>query len=229
MSIFNKAFGKGTVNPINQPAPQPVSSGGPIYGVDVYHGDDVESWAKVLASGHVFSTCKASEALFGDSKFNQYFNDSKKTGLVTGSYHFYSTGEDQVAQAKFYWNIIKNAGLEKTDFSPIFDFERSDGNFSSSDSDRGYAFTQEIASLSGRLPVVYMSESTPEALGNPAWLKSLPWWLARYRSLSQGPGIDTWVEWQFSESASVPGIGNPCDVDIYRGSLSDLKKFISTT
>jgi hypothetical protein len=132
------------VAPVEPPGPiapiVPVSS---VYGCDVYHDDDVQSWSAMLSGGYSFAICKACEGLSADPKFLEYFNGAKQAGLIVGSYAFYSPGTDPVACANYYAGILNNI-LAKTDFSPCFDFERADGNFSQSDADYCKAFCETI-------------------------------------------------------------------------------------
>lgn len=226
MGIFRKIFGSKTVLPASpSPAPSRVS---PIYGTDVYHGDDVNSWSEMKANGIDFVFCKASEGMGTDSKVALYFPAAKKAGLITGLYHFYSTGSEQIAQARHFAKVCSSVGLSRDDLPPVFDFEKASGNFNAADSSRAQAFLTELEDKTGRLPMIYMSQSTFSALGNPAWMKKYPWWIARYRPLSQGPGIEYTI-WQYSESASIPGLGNPGDKNIFQGSVADLKAFIAKT
>lgn len=228
MSIFKP----GTLTPSapNSPAPSaPSTGGGPIYGVDVYHEDNVTSWSEMLSNGIQFAFCKASEGESSDPKFSEYFSGAKSAGLIAGAYHFYNTAIDQASQAKFFASRLEAVGFSKSDLPPVFDFEKASGNFSSIDAINCQAFLKQLHVSTGRLPMIYMSESTFAALGNPSWMKNYPWWIARYRSLSQGPGIDGWTIWQYSGSASIPGLANSGDKNIFQGSLADLKAWISKT
>jgi lysozyme len=236
----NGLVADGVVGPLTQAAlrgissppppsnPPPVSHGGPIYGCDIYHLDDVTSFSKMKANGIEFLFCKASEGLSNDSKFVSYFSQAKAAGLIAGSYHFYNASIDQRAQAQHYWSVIK-PHLAKTDLPPVFDFEKASGDYSAADGARCKVFLEEIASLSGRLPLLYMSASVYGELDEPAWMLKYPWWLARYRSEALGPGTDNWVFWQFAEAAHIPGLGNTGDKDKFRGSVDDLKVWISKT
>ena len=216
------------VGPI-KPVPPPVSSGGSIYGCDIYHLDSVKSFDQMLAGGIEFLFCKASEGLSNDSKFEEYFAGAKAAGLIVGGYHFYNSSIDQKSQASHFAQRLKTVGLSATDLPPVFDFEKASGNFGSQDASNALEFLLEIQSLTGRLPLLYMSESTYSALGSPSWMRNYPWWLARYRSEDLGPGTDNWVFWQFAEAAHIPGLGNTGDKNKFRGSLDDLRNWISKT
>ncbi len=223
MSIFRK----GTLNPIvpSNPAPIAPSTGGPIYGIDLFHEDDVQSWAEMLSNGYVFAILKASQGLSADPLFASRFAAAKAAGLIVGAYHFYSTSSDQASQAQFFSNLCQSVGYDKTDIPLCFDFENSSGNYSSSDGANCQAFLQELASISGRIPLLYMSDSVPGELGNPSWMSNYPWWIARYGASPKNP----YIFWQQSGSASIPGLGNPGDKNIFNGSVADLQQWISKT
>lgn len=224
MSIFNKRTLEPTTGSPSNP-----TSGGPIYGVDVYHEDDVTSWVKMKASGIEFVYIKASQGLSYDPKFMQYYSGAKSAGLIVGAYHFYSMGSNQRQQADFFNKRLQAVGYVKEDLPPCFDFEKASGDFSSSDANNALIFLNELQAASGRLPMLYMSQSTYTGLNKPSWMLKYPWWLARYRSEALGPGTDNWVLWQFSESATIAGLANKGDKNKFRGSLEDLKIWISQT
>lgn len=222
MSIFNK----GTLNPStgNGPAPVAPSTGDPIYGCDVYHFDDVTSWSEMLSGGIAFVYIKASQGMSADPKFKQYYAGAKAAGLIVGLYHFYASG-DQTQQAKFFASLCNSVGYTKEDLPPCFDFEKASGDFSSADATNALTFLNALQAASGRLPMLYMSDSTPSSLGTPSWMKFYPWWIARYGHAPVSP----YTILQYSESASIPGLGNSGDKNIFNGSLLDLKSFISKT
>lgn len=205
--------------------PPPVSTGGPLLGLDVYHLDDIQSWSKMINGGYYYVFIKASDGLSTDPKGQEYFNAAKAAGLIVGLYHFYEPSIDISSQAAHFQSVINNIGLAKTDLPPVFDFERADGNFSSTDAANCFLFLRDIQQSSGRLPLLYCSDSTPAAINNPSWLSQYPLWVARYGAAPR----NQYVFWQKSESATIPGLGNQGDENIFNGSLADLQKWISTT
>lgn len=223
MSIFQK----GTLIPTspNSPAPQTPSTGGPIYGTDIFHLDDVNSFSAMKDGGIDFVIIKASQGMGADPKFAEYYRGAKAAGLIVGSYHFYSTSASQSSQAAFFWNICQSVGYSKSDLPPCFDFEKASGDFSSNDAANALGFLKTLQSLSGRLPMLYMSDSTPSGLNNPSWMKAYPWWIARYGHAPVSP----YVILQYSESASIPGLGNSGDKNRFEGSVADLQAWISKT
>lgn len=224
MGIFQKG---NTLNPIagDDPAPSPGSSEGPIKGVDLFHEDNVTSWSAMLNGGYVFAILKASQGLAADPLFVSRYHAAKAAGLVVGAYHFYSTGSSQSLQASFFNSILNSVGYAKDDLPPTFDFENSSGDYSSADGNNALTFLQTLKSLSGRLPMLYCSDSVPGELGNPSWMKAYPLWVARYGASPR----NSYVIWQNSENASIPGLGNFGDSNVFNGSIQDLKTWISKT
>lgn len=219
MSIFNKGGGISAPNPGGGG-----SSGSKIKGVDVYHEDDVNSWSQVLNAGYQFAICKASQGLGGDSAFVRYFEGAKAAGLIVGGYHFLNYNESGASQARVFANMLKSAGFNSGDLTPVLDWEYADGHDpTSSEIAIVRDALAEIQQLTGRNPMIYCSNYLPNSIGNPAWFRAHPLWVARYGA---NPTV-SWNFWQYSESASIAGIGNSADANYFSGSLADLRNFVS--
>lgn len=208
-------------------APVVTSTGGPIKGLDIYHGDSVVSFESMLAGLFHFIFIKASEGLSSDPMFSSHFAGAKAAGLIPGPYHFFRGSLDPEAQAEHFSQIIRGAGLAESDLPPVMDWEYANGNPVASDVPKARAFLEKVQSLTGRLPIIYTSNALPGELGNPLWIKNYPLWTAEY-GVSK-PRVGGWTFWQYSESESIPGLGNKGDANVFAGSLDDLKTFISKT
>lgn len=210
MSIFNK----GTLNPS---APNPPLSGGRLHGIDVYHEDDVTSWA-AIAQSNSFAICKTSEGSSPDSKFLQYAAGGKSAGLKVGGYHFMHYGAGSgAAQAQLAVSMINQAGVRML----ACDWEYTDGHTpTSSEIAVVQDFLKTAESLMGKKPWIYCSNYLPGSIGNPSWFSAYPLWVARYGA---NPTVATWDIWQYGESSSVSGVGNPCDVNYFNGTQAELE------
>lgn len=218
MSIFKP----GTIDP-SVPTPVP-SNGQQVRGIDVYHNDDVRSWAKVKAAGYEFVFIKCSQNS-PDPKFVEYWNGAKAAGLIVGGYHFMNYGVSGAKQAELAVSMLNKVSGGKDDFSLTCDWEYADGHDpKTSEIAIVQDFLKTAQSLTGRTPIIYCSNYLPNALGNPAWFRAYPLWVARYGAK---PSMSNWKFWQYSESGSIPGIANGCDVNLFAGNLIELKQFVA--
>lgn len=218
MSIFQPK----TVTPTYS---APAQTGGPIYLTDIFHEDDISSFSSMKNGGIDGAICKACEGMHADPKFSEYFQGAKNAGLLVGAYAFYNTATSQKSQADFFAGLLKNVGFSKSDIPPVYDFEKASGDFNSSDASNCETFLGEIQNMTGRLPMIYMSDSTFQALGEPSFMKNYPWWVARFGASPRNP----YILWQKSESSKIAGLNNPGDLNIFNGSLDDLKAWIAKT
>lgn len=209
--------------------PVEVPDGEMATGIDIYHGDEINSWDKIRRAGFDFVFIKASQGLGTDPKYKSFKEEADAAGLITGPYHFISFSQDTKEQARHFASLIK--GLKKTDLPPVLDFEYLPGhNPKPSDATVARVFLEEISQLTSRLPVFYCSRSVPGEIGAPSFLKDYPLWLASYNSSIRVPAPwNTWAFWQYSDSARVPGIGNNADVNRFNGDVASLRKFIERT
>lgn len=233
------ASGPGSVPPSTpqptSPISAPSSGKGPVKLIDIFHQNPVTSWVRVAAANIVGAICKASEGLGEDVAYVANRAGALAAGLLFGAYHFMSFTSSGAAQANFYWSrIVAGGGNPKTDFSPSCDWEYADGR---DPSDHDIAIVKDfMATLQGHCPGrvlgLYMSEAMyvylrdEKGLGD--WLNQFWIWIAEY-GVSTPKGHVPWIIWQTGEG-SVPGIsGNGVDLDVFNGSLDDLKAFIAKT
>jgi GH25 family lysozyme M1 (1,4-beta-N-acetylmuramidase) len=84
------------------------------------------------------------------------------------------------------------------------------------------AFTTETAKLTGQPPVIYTTAGWwQECTGNTALFRRDPLWLASYGTAA--PSVPSpwprWTFWQYSDNASVPGVGLT-DLDFYQATAA---------
>lgn len=213
-------------NPTTPPAP--VSTGGPIHGVDIYHGDNVVSFPEMLAGGFDFVVMKASDGLSSDSAFVNRFAQAKAAGLIVGAYHFYEPGSNQAAQAAHFYGILQSVGFDHSVDFACFDFEHTGGgDMTSSDAANAIAFMNAFQSLAGHGIVLYASEGVAGEVGSAAWdqLSDHFFWEAEYGV--SAPKIANPFIWQYSYNAHIPGLGNTGDANLFNGSVADMKAMIA--
>ena len=103
-------------------------------------------------------------------------------------------------------------------------------------------FMEYVIQTTGRVPVVYANDSVTKALnkalvGNPAFAKSRLWYARFKRNVTDFPSgtWKTYTIWQFSSEINcsdanreaclytVPGTAYDMDVDVYNGTIEELK------
>lgn len=203
------------------PIPAPTTQ---LRGIDVYHGDNVLNWAAVLKDGFSFVFIKASQGLRPDPKFSTYFPQAKAAGLIAGPYHFMDFSKDGVEQAQEFFDAINlGGGLKDGDLPPVCDWEYADGRTPVAyDIKTVAAFLAKIQSLTGRIPMIYLSEYLIPYLGS----NNIPRWIAKYSKVA--PQSEH-IFWQYAEDATIGGVGNPGDANLFNGDMNDLKAFIAST
>ena len=128
-----------------------------FYGIDFSHhqNNEIDFISKTL-NRLSFVICKATEgATYLDPLFLKNWKTIKARGFIKGTYHFYNSKDDPIAQATHFMNTITN--LENTDISPIIDFEKGGIDTSQSVEDIQSAlkiFMNEVQKKSKRTPII---------------------------------------------------------------------------
>jgi lysozyme len=198
----------------------------PVRGFDVSAHSGSINWEKASKGFH-FAFVKATEgSWYTDPQFKRNWEKSKKTHLRMGAYHFFKFHISGVKQAE---NFIENVSLSRNDFPPVVDVEEW-GNY--------YAKTLPTKSIKrelkamivrlkkhyGRNPIIYSNLSTYNRVIKGDF-KENPIWIVAFTSQPRLSDGRNWVIWQHSHVSRISGIPNLADLNVYRGSLSQLKSF----
>ena len=211
-----------------------ICADGPVVrGVDVSHYQGFIDWTRVHNAGKVFAFMKATEGTtFADPEFAHNWRASRQAGLLRGAYHFFHAGSDPLAQADFFLDRIDQvSSLLAGDLPPVVDIEGTsiDGEPSSVVANHLHAWLQRVENRSGRRPIIYTGNAGWTAAGNPSGFAGYPLWVANYGvSCPEVPGSwQRWRFWQTTSSGSVAGIAGNTDLDVFNGTLADLRDFIN--
>lgn len=209
----------------------PPVSASKIYGIDIYDGDDINSWQSAKASSHSeFCIMKATEGTgIIEKAYAPRMAAARAAGIeVLAAYHFFHPGSDAVQQANVFYNT---AHASNPDFYCL-DWEASDGTSASADKAAALKFLVALEAITKQIPWVYLSPGWAGdmgGLGNE--FARYPLWIAHYgvsKPRVPAPWSDYTI-WQYG-SAAVAGINsgkNSTDADIYRGSIADLKAYLA--
>lgn len=197
-----------------------------IHGLDVSHHQGRIDWDKVVQAkvdGHnlEFVIVKATEGRsLLDREFHRNFRQAREQGLICGAYHFYrptSTGEEQ---ARHFMNKVK---LEDGDLPPVLDIEVK-GHQSTEDLQReALDWLRLLERRYGTPPIIYTGLKFKQNYLSTKAFERYPFWIAHYYVDSLGYDGD-WKFWQHTDLGRVRGIRGDVDLNIYNGSMYDLRR-----
>ncbi|MGK4569253.1 glycoside hydrolase family 25 protein [Flavobacterium sp. 3HN19-14] len=201
-----------------------LKSNGKLIGIDVseYQGkikwDSVKNISKAYPIDYVFIRATA-----GNDRPDNYFRENwaaaKKQNLIRGAYHYYRPNENSIAQAELF---IKTVKLRKGDLPPVLDIEKLPEEQSLDSLKVGLKrWLNKVELYYGVKPIIYTGEKYYEDFLHEEFGDDYPFWIANY-NLSIDEIKDKWLFWQFTERASVGGIGGSVDVNIFNGDAKEL-------
>ena len=196
-----------------------------VHGIDISHYQGDIDWEKLKANNDVkypieFVFVKATEG--GDHKdttFTRNFKAASKAGLVRGAYHFFTPKTDPIKQAEFF---IENVRLKAGDLPPVLDVEVKGKNEDEEIRQRVKAWLQHVERHYGVKPILYTSYKFKERYLNDSVLNTYPYWIAHYY-IDSVRYKGKWKFWQHTDIGIVPGIGEDVDLDVFNGTLDELK------
>jgi len=205
--------------------------------IDPFEGNAID-WDKLATDKRVVAIIH--RATIGDRVDKKYAErkiEAKKRGYKWGAYHYGKPGEP-IKQADFFLETVKPEkddlialDLESTDFAKHMSFEEA------------RVFINRIKEKTGRYPLVYANNLVTKAIadqvGETDVFRKTHLWYARFkRSVTDFPAgaWKTYTFWQFSSEMNctevnrdaclytVPGTAYDMDVDVYNGTIEELRK-----
>ncbi len=214
-----------------------------IYGIDVAYYEGHPDWRRVHDSGIRFGFSKVSENtdyVNSTWKHNRAGMEALPDDFVPGAYHFLHSGSDPAEQARHF---LSSAG-DLTDWMVALDVERvtdSHGHVTSKPTAaHAHAWVTEFKKHAGDHTVIgYFPRWYWDELDRPdlSFFDSV--WASHYVSGSGSASVlyrhvsaSWWKSYgggtvamlQHSSSGSVPGVDGECDVNAYKGTLTELRK-----
>ena len=219
--------GSTATDPVEYGAEAVICPGGnKVYGIDVSYYQGTINWSAVKAAGKQFALIRVSDGTgFKDPQFLNNWRNAKAAGLTVGAYQFFRPGQDVTAQADLIVNQLISVGFGAGDIPPVIDVEVKDGVSNANIIARVNSWLQRVRSRTGRLPVLYTSPGFWSGLGNPT-PSPLPYlWDAHWTSAcpSLPPAWGRLRFWQYSSTGRVSGISGNVDLDVYNGTLAELR------
>jgi GH25 family lysozyme M1 (1,4-beta-N-acetylmuramidase) len=224
-----------------QYCPSPV-----VEGIDVYSGNGAIDWTMVASSGREFAFIKATQGNYDQqSTFSTQWSGAHDAGLLRSPYHFFDGTIDGVTQANWFMSELTSVGgLKPGDLPPMLDLECPTSSVESQAQsgceyagDSGWVATatlqqraldwlSTVQHATGLKPIIYSYPSWFAATGvTSTALTAYPLYIATYAGCADVPAPWTTATfWQYSATATVPGVTGEVDVDRFFGSDGDLEQ-----
>ena len=167
-----------------------------------------------------FVFIKATE---GVSIFDPYFKDNfrqaRLNGIVRGAYHYFSPSVTGLSQAQHFTKHVK---LKIGDLPPVLDVEEI-GNLSIASLQKEVLdWLVYVENYYGVKPIIYSGHNFKKKNLSHPKLRDYPFWIAHYYKDELDYDGD-WLFWQHTDLGNIKGIKGDVDLNIFNGSLSDLK------
>ena len=200
-----------------------------VHGIDVSHHQGDINWAMVKDTEKEefpirFVFMKATEG--GDYKdrcFDENFRRVGEVGIARGAYHFYNPNSDPIRQADFF---ISQVMLKRGDLAPVLDIERKPRIKNKVQLQEDLKkFLDRLEQHYGTKPIIYTSYKYKTHYLDAPEFNDYPFWIAHYYvDVLSYKG--TWQFWQHTDYGVVPGIEGGVDLNVFNGSLEELKKYM---
>jgi lysozyme len=201
-------------------------------GIDVSRYQGTVDWRKVKAAGRPFAIARVSDGIeHPDALFASNWAKMKTAGVLRGAYQFFRPSVDPQAQAKLFLDKIKAAGgLKRGDLPPVLDLETASGMPAATVVARAKTWLTQVQAKLGVKPIIYTSNGMSSIVGSS--FSSYPLWVANYVAIETCPampgGWQAWKFWQHSQTGRVNGVSGDVDLDLFNGSLTQLKGMTSS-
>lgn len=197
-----------------------------IRGIDVSHHQGTIDWEKLsratIGGEPVgFAFIKATEGTDHlDENFNDNFYQAREVGILRGAYHYFKPGVSARQQADYF---LKQAKLEEGDLPPVLDIEERGDLTKEQLQQAALTWLRRVEKHYGVPPIIYTNYKFKVDLLSTSDFDRYPYWIAHYyvKSLTyKGP----WKFWQHTDCGHLDGIRENVDLNIYNGSMYELKR-----
>lgn len=205
----------------------------PIRGVDVSYYQGEIDWQVLAGEDIEFAFIKATEGSSHiDTKFEENWEQSGKTALRRGAYHFFSFESSGEAQGEHFISVVpKEEGM----LAPVVDIEfYGDRFYDRPDVERTRRQLQglldTLEAYYGVKPVIYATESSYSTYIRGAF-DEYPLWIRNvYFSPNMGmPG--KWTFWQYDSEAVLKGYSGEeehIDLNVFCGGEKEWEEFLES-
>lgn len=197
-----------------------------VHGIDISHYQGVVNW-ELLRNNQSpnypihFVFVKATEGGdLNDDTFSRNFEAARKHGFIRGAYHFFNPSTPALKQAEFFINTVK---LDSGDLPPVLDIELM-GKKNPDELRRDLKTWLDRIEQHYRVkPILYTSYKFKTRYLNDSIFNSYPYWIAHYY-VDSVKYEGEWKFWQHTDVGSLQGIKEGVDLNVFNGSLEELRK-----
>lgn len=192
-------------------------------GIDVSYYQETIDWQRVRRAGIRFAFIRVSDGISQpDAKFTTNWAESKRAGLMRGAYQYFRPDQSVIAQADLM--IAAMRGRDRADLPPVIDIEIDAGLTAPVLAQRARAWIDRVRDKLGVEPIVYTGRDLWRNGGADS-LAIQPLWLPHYTQTCPTLPLPwtRWTFWQHTDHGAVPGIEGPVDLDLFAGTLDELK------
>ena len=196
-----------------------------VHGIDISHYQGSIDWVQLTTNKTTkfpihFVFMKATEGGdHADDTFPFNFDQAHRYGFIRGAYHFFSPKTDPLKQADFF---IRTVQLIPGDLPPVLDVETIGKSTAHDLKIAVKTWLDRIESHYGVKPILYTSYKFKNRYLSDSVFNTYPYWIAHYYVDSvkyEGP----WHFWQHTDVGNVPGIREEVDLNVFNGSLEQLR------
>ena len=197
-----------------------------VHGIDISHYQGDIDWGQLTQSRLTdfpieFVFMKATEGGdHGDDTFARNFSEAGKHGFIRGAYHFFSPATDPLKQADFFIRTVK---LAPGDLPPVLDVEVTGKKKKEELQGNIKRWLDRIEAHYGVKPILYTSYKFKTRYLSDSIFDTYPYWIAHYY-VDSVKYEGKWHFWQHTDVGSVPGIEENVDLNVFNGTLEELKK-----
>ena len=197
-----------------------------VHGIDISHFQGDIDWGQLTQSRLTdfpieFVFMKATEGGdHGDDTFARNFSEAGKHGFIRGAYHFFSPVTDPLKQADFFIRTVK---LAPGDLPPVLDVEVTGKKKKEELQGNIKRWLDRIEAHYGVKPILYTSYKFKTRYLSDSIFDTYPYWIAHYY-VDSVKYEGKWHFWQHTDVGSVPGIEENVDLNVFNGTLEELKK-----
>jgi lysozyme len=197
-----------------------------VSGIDISEKNGSLNWSLIgKGSGDInFAFIKATEALdVIDTQFDVNLRSGRETGIMVGAYHWLHPGLHVGQQLELFVSTVKNfRGM----LPPVVGLETSQSSLEDMEINIK-SFLILLEKKVGVKPIIYTSDTFWSTyLPKSDWGCNYPLWIDKPGALWP-PQVWPWAGWTFwqnSYQARLPGITANLGINMFNGSMKDLKE-----
>lgn len=156
-----------------------------------------------------------------DIFFKYNWKQAEKTGMIRGAYHYFLPEMDGQLQALHF---LKTVNFKSGDLFPVVDIEVT---HSASKTELNAELTKFANTVKSKLncPIIIYSYVNFYTNHIDPVFDNFPFWAAHYTTLGEPQASRDWSFWQFTDKAKVSGIGTRVDLNVFKKSKEELKRY----